>query len=257
MPIIKERIRAVINSKDRNIPLTETSGDFTYSFNRNINRITDIVIESVQIPYTFYSFTSSNNVLRLNYSGINSITISPGNYNTSSLAAEIKSKLDTLLSITSTVLFSFTTMKYTISTGASPITIYSSTDTGAPDALSTASTYLGFRQNSSAATSVTSDTVVKINGPDYISICSSFLSKPVYNKTTYANNTYDDVLLTIPINTGPGGIIISDSTHTIKYSYKYEIKTTDIIDIQIKDDLGNILDFNGIDISMQIIFITE
>ena len=258
MPIIKERVRAVINSKDRNLPLTETSGNFTYSFNRNINRITDIVIESVQIPYTFYSFNSTNNVLRFEYSGPKSITIAEGNYNTSSLAAEIKSKLDTAASITSTILFSFITMKFSIATGASNITIYSSTDLTSPDALSTASTYLGFRENTQTpAATVYSDSVVKINGPDYISICSSFLSKPVYNKTTYANNTYDDVLLTIPINTGPGGIIISDSTHTIKYSYKYEIKTTDIIDFQIKDDLGNILDFNGIDISMQIIFITE
>ncbi len=250
---IKERVRAVINSKDRLTPLSSTSGNFTYSFNRNINRITDIVLESVQIPYTFYSFYSSNNVLRVNYGGVTSITITPGNYTTSSLAAELKTQLDTTLSITSTVIFISNTMKFSITTGASAITILSVTT----DALSTAASALGFRTDSASLTSVTSDSVVKINGPNYLSICSTFLTKPVNNKTTYANSTYNDVLLTVPVNTGPGGIIISESNYPIKCSYKYEIKTTDVIDFQIKDDLGNILNFNGVDISMQIVFITE
>lgn len=252
---IKERVRAVINSKDRLTPLTSSSGNFTYSFNRNINRITDVIIESVQIPYTFYSFNSSNNILRVNGS---SITITAGNYTTSSLSAELKTKIDALITPdTCTVVFSFNTLKFTIDSSIA-IQIGSPTSTVlAADSLSTAAIALGFRETSPSDTSVTSDSVVKINGPNYLSLCSSLLTKPIYNKTVYANNTYNNVLLTFPVNTSPGGIIILEPNIPVKYSYKYEIKTSDIIDFQIKDDLGNILDFNGVDISIQLVFITE
>jgi hypothetical protein len=187
-----------------------------------------------------------------------SIIITPGNYTTSSLAVELQTKINTLLSPNScTVIFNSNTMKYKINSTIA-IQITSPTGTNLPvDPLSTAAIALGFRETSASSVEVTSDSVVKINGPNYISICSSFLTKPVHNKTVYANNDYNNVLLTIPVNTGPGGIIISESNYPIKCSYKYEIKTTDIIDFQIKDDAGNILNFNGVDISLQIVFITE
>ena len=118
---------------------------------------------------------------------------------------------------------------------------------------------LGFNISSITAVSVTASNVINISGPNYISILSNALTKPVNNKVLYVNNSYSNVLSTIPVNVAPGDLITSfyQVSQSIHLSYKYTINATDIIDIKIVDDMGNILNLNGADIAIQLYFIIE
>ena len=77
------------------------------------------------------------------------VEISDGTYQGDDLAAELKSKIDVAFSITSTVTYSSTTHKFTITVAANTITI----DVSASDAALT----FGFTKDPTAALSITSD----------------------------------------------------------------------------------------------------
>lgn len=254
MSSLKERVQAVINSKTRLSPGTSTSGNFTYSFDHNITRITDIIIKSVQIPYTFYSINSLNNVLKFNSNAI-SVTITSGNYTAASLQLELKTKIDTAFADTTTVVtFSNITYKLTITRDTAFVI-----DAVADVATSTLAKYIGFNVSSTSATTATGDSVINIAGPNYINIESSFLTKATQHKVAYGTNLYANILLTVPLLWSPGDIISigEQPLLPVRLNYKFSINTTDIIDIKLKDDLGNILNLNGSDFSMQFVFITE
>jgi hypothetical protein len=248
----KERIRAVINSKNRLNPNTETSHNFTFSFNSAASRITEIMIERVEIPFSFYIINSSNNVLTFN-NGVNSITLTPGNYTGTTILTEMIYQLNIAFAGQSpTVTFSSSTYKLTISKSTAFI-VDSSNDVPA----STASYVLGFHETSSSSTSVIADSALNISGPNYILITSWYFTKPIQHKMLYSDSTYNSGFWAVPVSASPGDTIIETPAMTIRFNSKSVIKTTDIIDIQLFDDSGNPLDLNGLDWSMQLILITE
>ncbi len=252
MSLVKERIRAVINSKNRRLPLTETSHNFTFSFNDLTTRITEIVIERVEIPYSFYAINATNNVLKLNNNAI-TITLTPGNYTSTTIQTELKSKIDAAFADTNTtVSFSSSTYKLTISR-TSAFIINSSSD----EPTSTAADILGFKVSTASSTSATASGAINISGPNYIIIRSTFLTKPIQHKMLYSNTTYQNNLWAVPLSSSPGDIIFEYPNMPIRLNYKFSISPTDIIDIQLYDDSGNFLDLNGLDWAMQLIFITE
>lgn len=252
MPITKEHIRCCINSRDRLNPLTETSSDFTFSFNDKVTRIVDIYVDSVQIPYSFYAINSNNNVLTFN-NGVNSITITPGNYTATTLSTEIETRMAVVFAGQSpNVTFSNITFKLTISKSA-PFIVDAYDDVPA----STAATLLGFKESSASGTSVTGDSAINLAGPNYLLIKSSFLTKAIHHKTLYKDNSYQEVLFMAPVNVSPGDVISLEPELPIRLSHKIEIDTTDIIDVSIYDEFDNLLDLNGLDWAMQLILMTE
>lgn len=254
MTSLKERVPLVINSKARINPNTETSSNFTYKVNRNISRIKEVTLHWVAIPNTYYAINATNNVLKLN-NAAKSITITPGNYNTTTLAFELKSKIDTAFADTNTtVTFSNTTYKLSIARTVAFIV------DGVPTiSSSTAAPILGYSVSSANALTNIANNVINIAGPNYINLVSAALTKYVFSKTLYVDNTYNTVIASIPTSSSAGGIITLTESIPIafRYSTKVNLTTTDIIDIQLTDDLGNILDLNGSDVSLEINFTTE
>jgi len=254
MSINLERTPMVISSAARLSPNSSTSSNFTFNLNRSVSRITDIIVRSIQLPFTFYTVNSTNNVLTFNNNSL-SITITPGNYTTATIAIELKSKMDSVFGDSSTnVSFLNSSFKLTI-TRSTPFSI----DAAASVPASTFAILIGFKTSSVTDTTATSDVVINLSGPNYIVIESKFLTKAIQNKVTYVNNSYSDALVVVPVSVAPGDIIslIDDPFIPIKLNYQFSIKPTDIIDIKIKDDVGNILDLNGADFSMQLILINN
>ncbi len=246
----KERVRCVINSKNRLSPLTDTSSDFNVSLNYSLLRITEIEIERVEIPFSFYAINSNNNVLTFN-AGANSITITPGNYTTSSLIPELTTKLSAAFAGQSpAVTFSSTTYKLTISKSSAFIV-----DSYADVPASTASYSLGFHVSTSSATSVTGDSAINIAGPNYILISSDYFTSGIQHKTMFSNTSYQSVFWSVPVNCAPGDIIIENTSIPIRLNSKFTISSTDNIDFRLYDDQNNLLDLNGLDWAMQLIFI--
>lgn len=249
--VAKEQVSAIINSTQRLNPTTETSSNFTYSFNRNISRISEIRIEWVQLPFTFYSINSTNNYFIVNN---NTITLTEGNYTSSTIISEINTQIDAVIAGNTTSSYSTTSGKLTIGND-NAITIKAN-ETGVTD--SPASDLLGFRSDAGPATSLVGDSALYIAGPFYLHILSSFLTSQVHNKTLYADSSYQNSLTDIKIDSRFGDIIDYSSVSPLILSNpRFTIETTDIIDIQIIDDTGTEIDLNGLDWSMKLIFIIE
>lgn len=250
MAYVKERIRAVINSANRLVS-GDSSGDFTFSFNDTVNRISEISIEKIEIPFSFYVINSTNNVLTFN-DAADSITITPGNYTGSSLTTEMNIRLAIAFAGQSpNVTFSSSTYKLTITKTAA-----FKVDTFADQPTSTASKMLGFQVTSATSTSVTGDSALNISGPNYILITSSFFTAPIQHNTLYSDSSYSNVFWSVPIDTSPGNIITSTPKSPIRLNYKFTVSSSDVIDLQLRDDLGNVLSLNGLDWSMHLVFIT-
>lgn len=266
MPQTRERVQVVVNSERRlNSTVGETSTRFTYQLNRSFTRITEILIQSIQFPYTFYAINSLNNQLRINRGVLKTVSIPYGNYTASSLIAMLNVALNNVTDPSTgyvyngfagenfAVSYSSVTLKFTI-TCSNPFTIYSVTS----DSLSTMAKYIGFHSNSGTnVTSATGDSTINLAGPKYIRIESNFLSAPTQHKPLYADNTYSNTLFILPVNASFGSFVSTDLQVPIRTTYKFTINNTDIIDFTVVDENGNIINLNGNDWSMYMVMTTE
>ena len=266
MPQTRERVQVVINSEKRlNTTPGETSTQFTYKLNRSFSRIAEILIQSIQFPFTFYTINSTNNKLRINRGSIKTIQIPFGNYTASSLIGILNVALNNLTDPVNgypyngfagesfAVTYSSVTLKFTI-TNTSTFTIFSV----GTDSLSTMARNIGFRLDSGAAVlSATGDSTIYLAGPKYIRIESNFLSAPTQHKPLYADDSYSNTLFILPVNAGYGSFVSTDIQIPIRTTYKFKINSTDIIDFSVVDEDGNQLDINGNDWSMYIVMTTE
>jgi hypothetical protein len=265
-----ETVRAFVTSKyrlntiqpDPTTGITgETTGNFTFSFNEDIMRITEIIVESIQIPYSFYVINALNNSLTFDNQTVE-ITIPPGNYTTTTLASKLTALINAGYNdTTTTVSFNYSTFTLTISRGTAFIIDSLYGGFGSPFT-GTAARLLGFDTGTTLATSATSSKPINISGPNYLLLRSNFLSRPISNKmvtNAHSSVSYNDVILTVPVSASPGDIITLDEKMPlpIKFGYKFNILNTDIIDFTITDEEGTIMDFNEIDYSIQFAFITE
>lgn len=251
-----ETISAVINSARRlnDSAFTETSSNFTYSFNDSISRIDELVFTSVQVPYTFFIWNSGNNVLTFN-GGTVTVTITPGSYSMSTLTSMLQTSINTAFGDTTTlVTYNISTFKITISRGTSFII-----DSVADQPTSTASTALGFTASTANSVTATGQSAANISGPNYILVESEYLAKARLNKTIYADNSYRNVILVLPVDVSYGDVITLTGKIpvTVTYSYKLNIAETDKIDIQITDEMHNIIDLNGSNATFHITFISK
>ena len=267
MPQTRERVQVVINSERRlNSNPGETSTNFTYQLNRSFSRIAEILIQSIQFPFTFYAISSMNNQLRINRGTTKTIIIPPGNYTATSLISVLNVALNNATDPVSgypyngfpgedfLVTYSFITLKFTI-TCSNPFTIYSA----GTDPLSTMAVNIGFREDSGiGVNSATGDSTINLAGPKYIRIESNFLSAPRQHKPLYADDSYSNTLFILPINASYGSFISTDIQIPIRTTYKFRIDhQTDIIDFSVVDENGNLIDLNGNDWSMYIVMTTE
>lgn len=262
----RERIQAVVNSARRlNSNPGETPTNFTYQFNRSFSRITEILIQSIQFPFTFYAINSSNNQLRINRGATHTVVIPPGNYTATSMIAMLNVALNNatdpstgypyngFTGETFALSYSSTSMKFTLTNG-NPFTVYSA----GTDPLSTMAKGLGFQADSGTnVLSAVSDSVANLAGPQYLRIESEFLSAPTQHKPLYADNSYSTTLFILPVNAGFGSFVSTDIQIPIRLTYKFAVANTDIIDFTVVDENGNLLDLNGNDWSMYIVLVTE
>jgi hypothetical protein len=252
--VVKEYVRARIDSAKRLDPGTETSTNFNYAFNETTKRITDIIISSVNIPFSFYEVNTTNNVVTFN-SGATSITLPVGHYTASTIVSNLKTLIDVAFGdATTLVTYSSSTYRITINRGTSFIV------DGVDDVPASIGAYvLGFQVSSPNSTTVTGDSVINISGPTHVNIESAYLTKNLSNKYRFIDISYSRILLSIPILSLPSNDItlVNNMPVSIKLGNKLDINNTDIIDIKITDNNNNPLDLNGRNITMDLIFAVE
>lgn len=255
---IYQSVKVLVDSFYRNDPTSLNVSNFTYTLNQEISRVSRIYVESAQIPFTYFTTNATNNSLTIEYdSGTISAIVSPGNYNSGTIATAVRSALDSFAipGVVWSVTFDPITfkLKITITGGSGSFKILV-----ASDPLSIWPS-VGFTQDTTYSAVHTSDGVMDLSGPRYLVIKSELIGEnrayttavsTLYTSTVNANT----IIHTVPVNTNPGGVIL-DVAPSPRYSILgFKTSFKDNIDFRLEDDRGNLLDLNGNHWSVQFIF---
>lgn len=101
--------------------VTGTATDGVYQTQGFTNKVfKSMSLESAEIPYSWYVFDSTNNLIVFNEGGSDlTATITPGNYDATTIITEIKTRMDAAGTLTYTPTYNSSTLKLTIAaTGA-------------------------------------------------------------------------------------------------------------------------------------------
>ena len=197
----------------------------------------DFSVENCQIPVSFYNITTFNN--KLDWNG-NILTITPGNYNTTNLATEIILQLSNIAITDVSIVLNSITGKYIFTSASSNFTLgYLN---------STMFKILGFTNIDQVSTGfiLTSEYPVNLLGALKLKISSSSIN--IDNLDSANNGSTLNTLVEIPISSNNFGLILYSNVSNIHSTMRQ--KSLNGIDILIKDDNNNLVDFNNIDFTM-------
>ena len=197
----------------------------------------DIELINTQIPISWYVINENNNVLNYTINGVSkTITLPVGNYTGSDIIIELQT------------LFSGNGNTITIAPNVlqGKLIFTATTDFTFYKLGSTALNALGFTEDSSSVSNV-------LNAPyplnlltvNSIHIDSTALSSYSYSSRT---NGLSEMIATISVDKSPFGIINYNSSHNL--SRLLRNKVINSIDIQLKDQEENLVDFNNTEWSL-------
>jgi hypothetical protein len=242
---IYQSVKVLVDSNFRNNPLDATN-DFKYDLDKSIDRVKNVYVNSVQIPFTYYTTTAINNVFS---TSLGNTVIPPGNYNSGTIVTTLKNGLnnDAAPAIWD-VVFSPTTLKLTVSADTPFEIIATVANSIAPN--------LGFNVDTVGPnTSFIGDGTIDLSGPRYLVIKSSLIGENRSLTTTVAPAvTSQDIIHTIPVNTNPGGVVLDVAPQPRYNILGFKTSFFKNIDFRLEDDRGNPLDLNGNDWSVQYVF---
>lgn len=232
-----------INSKDKN-NLTDPLNNFIID-SPNIYNIKAFSVKKVAFTKNYYNVQSQNSSFIVNYNGGGNVvkTIPTSNYDGVSLATALDTLLKTV-DASFAVSYNTTTSKLTIT--ATNNFVLDFTDYARTGYL------LGFPASATTSTnSLVATYPINLEFTQTLNICSSALLEYGYSshssgrkisnilKKVYVNNVIDFGNITI----------VYDHPRLIPYHPNKQIPN---IDIQIKDEYGELLDMNGAHIGIQL-----
>jgi hypothetical protein len=250
MNIIKEKRIINLNSEDAtNYYNGSFLSDVNFNF-RGLLKDEDNVlyceggILNAQIPVSFYQVAYYNNTLvyQVQSLGIQTLTIPVGNYNFATFSTALQDAF-TAQGYNIIVTISETTGNLTFQiTGFSNFTFY-----GASSG-TTIFKILGFDPTQdylSTGTSLSAPYLLNLLGPKKLKIISQAFSNSSNDTTNYATS---NLIATLSVDAPSYGLIIFNN---LVDSYgRLRVKQIDNVDIQIKDEYGNLINFNNTDWSI-------
>lgn len=225
---------------------TQLNGDFLssvqFSFVGLLNddptiRNVSISIQNAQFPYSFYNVNVYNNLLQISVDSNPSVvlTFTRGNYNATTFINEIKTQLTNAGITDITIVISSITGLLTFTKASGSFTLFS---TG-----STCFKLLGFNPSlnyTSTASVLVAPYPLNLLGTLKLRIASLKLSVNSIDSSVSGNL---NILSAIPINAGNFGLIAYENTTNI--TNQLNLKVLDGFDLEILDDDGNLINFNG------------
>jgi hypothetical protein len=242
---IYQSVKVLVDSRYRNDTLNPVN-NFKYDLDKSINRVSRIYVESVQIPFTYYTTTALNNVFE---TSLGIATLNPGNYNSGTIATALKTSLDANAAGGApwVVTFSQTTFKVTITATAAFSVITTTANTMTHN--------LGFNVDTGSNVNHVGDGTVDLSGPRYLVIKSSLIGENRSFTTAVAPIvSSNDIIHTVPVNTNPGGVVLYTASEPCYNILGFKTSFHTGIDFRLEDDQGNLLDLNGTNWSIQFVF---
>lgn len=204
----------------------------------------EVGVGNAEIPATFYNVDITNNVLNYRIDATNFImTVSPGNYNYNSLVTE----MTTLLAANGH------TFTFALNRNSNILTMTLTAGGTTWNRISLGSTIyyiLGFDPDTIyniVGNTITFPRLFNLLGQKKLKIYSSNISVDSYDSVNTATN---NLLCTISVNQPGFNLIIYTNIDGLYAHMRNRYLST--IDIQIKDELGNLINFNGINWTMTI-----
>ena len=225
---------------------TQKNGDFLSSVVFNFTgllkdeadvRSVSISVQNAQFPYSFYNINVYNNLLRISVNGNPAVvlTLTRGNYNATNLIAEIQTQL-TAAAITDIVItISSITGLLTFTKASGSFILYASG--------STCLKVLGFNPSldyTSVLSVIIAPYPCNLLGTLKLRIAS--YSLPISSIDSSVDGNLN-ILASVPINAGNFGLIMYENTNNIMMPL--DTTVLDNFDLEILDDDGNLINFNG------------
>ena len=207
---------------------------FTIILNNPLSKVQQAEVISAEIPYSFYNINSTNNVLKFTAAAtLYTVTFPSGNYGITNFATVLQALMNAQFA-GFTITYDKTTYKLTF-TNATAFSLNFPANTMAP--------LIGLTATSSTATSVTPQKIINISGPKSLLIKSIRLTRPKITRP-FLNQAQNDILYKVPINGGPGDILVEKNVYTNLFRYGIR-QTIDTMDFQLVDENDVQVDLNG------------
>lgn len=201
----------------------------------------EVGVGNAEIPATFYNIDITNNIFNYRVNATNfSITVPPGNYNYNSLVTQM------------TTLFTANGHTFTMSLNRNSNILTMTLTTGTWNQINSSSIYyiLGFDPDTTyniVGNTITFPRLFNLLGQKKLKIYSSNISVDSFDSVNTATN---NLLCTISVNQPGFNLIIYTNIDGLYAHMRNRYLST--VDIQIKDELGNLINFNGINWTMTI-----
>jgi hypothetical protein len=214
-----------------------------FKMDKRYRNISSLVIDNVQIPFTYYVVNSNNNKLDINQGGEVNITITAGNYTAAGLASTVQAAINASTLDNFTVTYDSSTYRFTF-TDTDVVAFDFLWDTGT-NADETIGELLGFdtSADSASATTHTSDNATIVTGDPTILVKSRIITSHMINKPYY-NNARSDILFSVPVDVNPGSVILWQPRFGQKLCFG-DKTSFDEFDFALVDKNGNEVDLNG------------
>jgi len=202
-------------------------------------------VQSAQIPASFYNVDIQNNQFNYRVSAVNyTITVTPANYNYTTLITELATQF----------LTNGHTFNYSLNRNTNVLTM-TYTAIGSWEQIRPSSIFyiLGFEANTTYTVSgnvFLYPKLFNVINPKKLKIFSQNLAIDSYDSVGNATN---NLIETLSVNAPPFGLILYNNIDSTYGHLRTSYLST--IDIQIRDELGNFVNFNDIDWTMTLVLI--
>lgn len=203
-------------------------------------------VQSAQIPASFYNVDVTNNLFAYTISSVPfSISVTPGNYNYNTLVTELATRF----------LTNGHSFAYSLNRNTNVFTMtYTSAGTW-NQILPTSTIYyiFGFVENTTytiTGNTITYPLLLNLINPKRLKIYSTNLAIDSYDSIGLSTN---NLIETLSVNVGSFGLILYTNIDGAYGHLRTSYLST--IDIQIRDELNNFVNFNNVDWTMTIILI--
>lgn len=242
-----------VDSSQRSLGST-SSTDFEIILRKPVSRARKVYLFDCAIPFTYFTINSTNNYFQMVYDNgvpiIAGFTLSPGNYNSTTILPAIQTSLDILFGAGAVVVsidaptsrFIFTATVGTVELRAADI------------AVNTLGQTLGFTVPVGPFAVIIGDQVYNLSGPNRLFIHSTKLQSTDTLKTQPSQNVgtaYSSCIGTVIVDVNSGGLIRSLVPNP---SLLLDGRDIAEIDFQLKYADGTIVDLNGANWTLQLCF---
>lgn len=230
---------------ETDISITINTGSAAATLGFSSSQSGTVLSSNFDIYASEFTFKEQNRTLTVDNGIAYTITIPEGNYSGSGLASTVEDEINGTALSGYSVEFIGSRLRYKISAGES-FTISGNL-----------ANFMGIDDNTSSVNSeIVSQNIVNLSGPAYIYIKSNTISEKRYTRV-YASSDYKDIAHKISLLAAPGNTNVTETNYQnqVVFSNPRGITIRDF-DLRLVDEDNYLMELNGLEWSLSLIFVT-